>query len=183
MKRLSMILLVTGLFGGAAIAGPFEHLMRAELALKQAASWHVTEQLPGGKTFNMDYSAPNRWRVKPAPNITEVIIGSDVYMATAGHVMHLPSAYAAVIARTVRIHMFDAADRAVVRSTLHDLGTQTLAGKPVHVYRYVLHGTTQTWYIGAGDLPVQAVLSGTQGKEVVQYSRFGVPVSIEPPPG
>ena len=183
MKRLSMILMATGVFGGAAIAGPFAHLMRAELALKQATSWHVTEQLPGGKVFNMDYSAPNRWRVEPAPNITEVIIGSTVYMVTAGHVMQLPPSYAAMIARTVHIHMFDAADRAALRSTLRDLGAQALAGKPVHVYRYVLHGITQTWYIGAGHLPVQAILSSSRGREVVQYSRFGVPVSIEPPQG
>ena len=74
---------------------PVRHLMRAELALKQATSWHVTEQLPGGKTFDRDDSAPNRWRVEPAPNITEVIIGSNAYRVRAGHVMQLPPSDAA----------------------------------------------------------------------------------------
>ena len=107
MQRLSMILLAIGLCGAAAIAGPLVHLTRAELALKQATHWHVTEQLPGGKTFNMDYSAPN---------VTEVIIGSHVCMLAAGQVMQLPPTCAAMNARIVRIHLFDVADRAAVRS-------------------------------------------------------------------
>ena len=108
MQRLSRIVMTIDLFGGVAIAGPFDHPLRAELALKQARYWHVTEWLPGGGTFNMNY---------PTPNITEVIVGSNDYMLTAGQVMRLPPTYAAMMARTVHIHLFDTADRAVVGST------------------------------------------------------------------
>ena len=97
-----------GPFGATAIAGPIDHLMRAELALKPAAHGYVTERLPGGRPFNMDDSAPN---------VTEVIVGSEDYMLTAGQVMQLPPAHAATMARTAYIHLFDAADRAAVRST------------------------------------------------------------------
>ena len=43
MQHLSRILMTIGLFADAAIAGPFDHPLRAELALKQARYRHVTE--------------------------------------------------------------------------------------------------------------------------------------------
>lgn len=181
MPRLGAILAMAVMAGGSASAGAFRHLVRAEAALKQATSWHVVMQMPGGKTVTMDYAAPNRWRVRPAPNITEIIIGNDVYMDMAGHEMKLPAAYGAAIARTVHIHLFDTAQRAQVRRTLQDLGVQRLAGQAVHVYRYVLQGITQTWYVGAHDLPVRALLSGDGHTTVVQYSRYDVPVNIHAP--
>jgi hypothetical protein len=97
---------------GTAFAGAFARLMRAELALKHATSWHLTEPMPDGKTLSMDYSAPNCWRIKSAPNITELIIGTNVYRVNAGRVMQLPPTYGAMIARTVHIHMFTGAERA-----------------------------------------------------------------------
>ena len=182
MQRVSMVLAMAVMVGGGrASAGAFSNLVRSETALKKATSWHVVMQMPGGKTLTMDYAAPNRWRVRPAPNMTEIIIGPDVYMDMAGHVMKLPAAYGAAIARTVHIHLFDTAQLAQVRSTLRDLGAQQLNGHTVHVYRYVLKGITQTWYIGVHDLPVQAVLSGAGHTTVVQYSRYNVPVSIQAP--
>ncbi len=181
-QQLSRVLALAVMVGsGSAHAGVFSALQRSEAALKHAASWHAVMQMPGGKTLTMDYEAPNRWRVQPAPNITEIIVGNDVYMDMAGHEMKLPAAYGAAIARTVHIHLFDAAQQAQVRRTLQDLGVQKLDGQPVHVYRYVLKSITQTWYIGAHDLPVRAVLSGAGHTTVVQYSRFNVPVSIQVP--
>lgn len=182
MQRISRVLaLAVMVGGGSAHAGAFSALLRSESALNHATSWHAVMQLPGGKTLTMDYAAPNRWRVQPAPNITEIIVGNGVYMDMAGHEMKLPAAYGAAIARTVHIHLFDAAQQAQVRSTLRDLGVQTLDGQKVHVYRYVLKGITQTWYIGARDLPVRALLSGAGHSTVVQYSRYNVPVSIQAP--
>ena len=182
MKRLSGVLAGAALLGaGTAFAGAFGNLMRAELALKQATAWHLTEQMPGGKTLVMDYSAPDRWRIEPAPTITEVIIGTDVYMVTAGRVMKLPPTYGAMIARTVHIHMFVGAERAAVRRSVRALGTQTLDGQPVHVYRYVLNGTTETWYVNGKNLPMRAVIHDSKGTRVVQYSRFDVPITIQPP--
>lgn len=107
MQRLSMILMTTGLCGAAAIPGPFDYLMRAELALKPATCRQVTESLPGGRTFNMDYSTPN---------ITELIVSSNDSIATAGEVMRLPPTYSALMASTAHIHHLDAADRAAVHS-------------------------------------------------------------------
>ena len=182
MRRLSGVVASAALLGaGTACAGAFGQLVRAELALKQASSWHLTERLPGGKTLSIEYSAPNRWRIRPAPNVTEVIIGSDVYMASAGHVMKLPALYGAMIARTVHIHMFTAGERAKVRRSLRDLGMRTLDGKPVHVYRYELDGSTETWYINSKSLPVRAVIHDGTGTRVASYSRFNTPVSIQPP--
>lgn len=182
MQRLSMVLAMAVMVGGgSASAGAFSNLVRSETALKQATSWHAVMQMPGGKTLTMDYAAPNRWRVRPAPNMTEIIIGNDVYMDMAGHEMKLPAAYGAAIARTVHIHLFDTARMSQVRRTLRDLGVQKLNGQTVHVYRYVLKGITQTWYIGAHDLPVRAVLSGDGHTTVVQYSRYDVPVNIQAP--
>ncbi len=79
--------------------------------------------------------------------------------------------------------MFDVATLTQVRRSVRDLGAQTLDGKPLHVYRYVANGETETWYVGAHDLPVRAVIRGAQGTEVLRYSRYDVPVSIQPPAG
>ena len=184
MRRIGVFLTAAALLGSTtAYAGTFGALSQCEAALKKATSWHVLMRMADGKTLTMDYAAPHRWRIVPAPGITEVIIGSTVYMDMAGHVMQLPAAYGAKIARTVRIHMFDAATLAQVRRSVRDLGVQTLDGKPVHVYRYVANGQTETWYVGAHNLPVRAVIHDAKGTEVLRYSRYDVPVSIQPPAG
>jgi hypothetical protein len=184
MQRISRVLASALMASaGSAHAGAFSAIVRAEAALKQASSWHAVMQMSGGKRLTMDYAAPNRWRVQPTAQITEIIVGNDVYMDMAGHAMKLPPAYGAAIARTIHIHLFDAAQQAQVRSTLRDLGVQKLDGQTVHVYRYVLKGITQTWYVGAHDLPVQAVLSGAGRTTVVQYSRYNVPANIRVPTG
>lgn len=184
MKQVGVLLSAVALFGcRMACASPFGALMKSEAALKKASSWHVVMQISGGNALTMDYSAPHRWRVVLAPDRTEVIIGNAVYMDTAGHVTQLPAAYAAPIARAVRIRKFDAPTLAQVRRTARDLGAQTLDGKPVHVYRYVANGATDTWYIGSRDLPMRVVIQSDKGTQVVRYSRFNVPVSIQLPTG
>lgn len=182
MRRLATTFAILALLsGGHAFADAFSNLLQSEAKLVQATSWHAVEQLPGGKTLTMDYSAPNRWRIRPTPNVTEIIVGTDVYMVTAGHTMKLPATYGAMIARKVHITMFAKPQLAQLRSTLRDLGTQSIDGKAVHVYRYVLDGVTQTWSIGANGLPVRAVLHGARGTVVLDYSRFNKPVNIQPP--
>ncbi len=184
MKQVGVLLSAVALLGcHVACASPFSALMKSEAALKKASSWHAIMQIADGRILTMDYAAPHRWRVVPAPNLTEVIIGNAVYMDQAGHVTQLAAAYAGPIARAVRIHKFDAPTLAQVRRTARDLGTQTLDGKLVHVYRYVANGATDTWYVGAHDLPVRVVIQGDKGTQVVRYSRFNVPVSIQPPTG
>lgn len=184
MKQVGVLLSAVALLGcRVACASPFGALMRSEAALKKASSWHMVMQMSGGQTLTMDYSAPHRWRVVPDPKLTEVIIGNSVYRDAAGHVTQLPAAYAGPIARAVRIRKFDAPTLAQVRRTARDLGAQTLDGKPVHVYRFVANGATDTWYIGAHDLPMRVVIQSEKGTQVVRYSRFNVPVSIQPPTG
>ncbi|MGC8522348.1 MAG: hypothetical protein ACP5PN_10920 [Steroidobacteraceae bacterium] len=42
-------------------------------------------RMADGKSLTLDYAAPHRWRIVPAPGIT-------VYMDVAGRVMQLPAA-------------------------------------------------------------------------------------------
>ncbi len=68
-----------------AYAGTFGALRKCEAALKKATSWHVLMRMADGKSLTLDYAAPHRWRIVPAPGIT-------VYMDMAGRVMQLPAA-------------------------------------------------------------------------------------------
>lgn len=182
--------LASGLFVSAtAFAGAYADLVQARAAFVKATSWHIEEHL-GSMTVAVDYSAPDRWRFTPAPNIKEVIIGNDVYMVTNGHVLKLPPAYGAMIAQTMehksQSDPYAGATKADIKKTARDLGVQTLEGKSVHVYSCVVRGVEETLYIGADRLPVRVVMSGVMIKGrptriVADYSRFNRPIPIQPP--
>lgn len=189
MKKTCIGLVSGLLLSGAAFGGAYADLAGVRAAFAKATSWHIEEHF-GGKTMTIDYSAPDRWRVAPAPNLTEVVIGKDVYVDTNGHVMRMPPAYGAVIARamkgTLKTNPFQGVTKADMQKTARDLGMRTLEGRSVHVYSCVVRGVNETLYVGADKLPVRAVMDGVKikGKRVnivVDYSRFNQPIAIQPP--
>lgn len=189
LKKLYVGVVSVLLLPGCAFAGAYTDLAQVRAAFIKATSWHIEEHL-GGKTLEIDYSAPDRWRFVPARNIKEVLIGNDVYMVTNGHVMKLPPTYGIMVAqamrRAARTDPFSGVTRTDMRKTARDLGMQALDGKSVHVYRCVVRGVDETLYVGAGHLPVRVVMDGVRikGKRVnvvADYSEFNQPIAIRPP--
>ena len=183
--------LVSGLLLSAtAFASPYADLAQMRAAFFKATSWQIAEHLAAGKTLLVEYSAPNRWRFVPSPNLQEVIIGKKVYVVTQGHVVTLPPAYASKITKHMtsksKSDPLAGASKADLEKTARDLGMQTLHGKRVHVYSFVVRGISDTLYIGADRLPVRAVMKGVKirGKRfniVADFSRFNQPIAIQPP--
>src|SRR5579863_5396051 len=86
----SAVIAAAMLLALAALADPYSDLVKAHDAFKAAKSWHAVEHFSNGRTMTIDFSAPDRWRVQPMPNMTELIIGSDVYMVRNGKSMKMP---------------------------------------------------------------------------------------------
>lgn len=180
MKRftVSAIVLVSYLLSSVALADAYGDLKKAQAAFLSAKSWHAEEHLSDGRTVQVDFSAPDRWRIQPTPTMTEVVIGNDVYMIQGGRSMKMPMG-GMMISKMIK--QFQISDDPEVRKSAQDLGTQMLNGRTVHAYSYTVRGVPETIYLGDDSLPVQAVVKNSSATTVVDYSKFNQPISIEAP--
>jgi hypothetical protein len=180
MKRftVSAFVVFAYLLSSVALADAYGALKKAQAAFLSARSWHAEEHLSNGKTVQVDFSAPDRWRIQPTPTMTEVVIGNDVYMIQGGHSMKMPMG-GMMISKMIK--QFQLADDPDVKKTAQDLGTQMLNGRTVHVYSYTVHGVPETIYLGDDSLPVQAVVKNSSATTVVNYSQYNQPITIEAP--
>jgi hypothetical protein len=175
---LARILFAVALFLPVAVlADPASDLAKTITAFQQAKSWHAEEHFSNGKTVQVDYVAPNRWRVQPAPNVSELVIGKDVYMVRNGHTMRLPFGGGMIRKMIKKFGTGKMTDE--MRRSVRDLGMQTLHGKRVHVYSYTTQKIPETLYVGANHLPVQAVVHNKKQTTTITYSKFNAPISIE----
>ncbi len=159
-----------------AFAGAYEDLLKVQAAFQAAKSWHAEEHFSNGKTTIVEYSAPDRWRVQPSPEITELVIGNDVYMVRNGRTTKLPFG-GGMIRRMIERVGFSLKEE--VRQSARDAGMQTLNGQSVHVYSYTMQGTPVTLYVNAQGLPVQSVVKDKKVTTTVEYSKYNAPITIE----
>lgn len=157
-------------------ADAFDDLMKVQSAFQGATSWHADEHFSNGKTVTVDYSAPDRWRVQPSPEMAEVVIGNDVYMVRNGKATKLPMG-GGMIRSMVQNAAFSV--KSDVRQSAQDLGMQTLDGRSVHVYSYTVRGTPVTVYVDGNQLPVQSVVQDKKTTTTIRYSQYNQPISIE----
>jgi hypothetical protein len=177
IRSLCALLLAAAFAPAAARADAAGDLAAVMSNFAAAKSYHVTEALPGGRTVTIDYVAPDRWRISPTPNITELLIGNDVYMVRNGKTTHLPIPGGMLRATIDQLKGSLPSD---VKSTARDLGMQTLDGQAVHVYSYTSHGATVTLFVGSNHLPVRNVVKASNGTTTITYSQYNAPISIEP---
>jgi hypothetical protein len=173
--RISIILAV--FMPLAAFAEAYDDLMKVQAAFKNASSWHADEQFSNGRTVTVEYSAPDRWRIQSKPDITEMVIGNDVYMLHNGHATKLPFG-GGMIRQIIQDAGFSVKDD--IRQSARDLGMQTLDGQSVHVYSYTARDVPVTIYVGANSLPVQSVVQDKKLTTTIKYSKYNEPISIEP---
>ncbi|HEV2322838.1 MAG TPA: hypothetical protein VGS10_02685 [Terracidiphilus sp.] len=172
----SAALLAVLLMPAIAWAGPYDDLLKAQSAFQNAKSWHADELLSNGKTVTVDYSAPDRWRIQPNPDMQEVIIGNDVYMIRKGRSTKLPFG-GSMIRKTAEEAGFSVQEE--VKDTAQDLGMQTVDGQSLHAYSFTAKGTPVTLYLGADSLPVESVTKSSRGTVTVKYSKYNQPIDIE----
>ncbi len=165
------------LLPGAAFGDAYHDLLKVQAAFKDARSWQADEHFSNGRAVTVEYSAPDRWRIQPAPNITELVIGSDVYMLANGHTTKLPLG-GGMIRQNLQGAGFSVNQD--IRQSARDLGMQSLRGQSVHVYSYTTEGVPATIYVGANSLPVQSVVHNKDVTITIEYSKYNEPISIQP---
>lgn len=180
MKRIAIIAVAVCslLLTSIALADAYGDLMKSQAAFLNAKSWHAEEHFSNGRTVLVDFSAPERWRIQPSPDVTELVISGDVYLIRNGKPMKMPLG-GMMISKMIKQFQFAADDE--VKKTAQDLGTQNLNGRTVHVYTYTVRGVPATLYVGDDSLPVQDVVKNSSVTTVITYSKYNEPISIEVP--
>jgi hypothetical protein len=167
-----------GLAPLSVFASPADDLTKIKAAFTAAKSWHATEQLPDGKTINLDFSAPDRWRIQPTPQITELLIGNDVYMVRNGKTTHVPIP-GGMLRKTIDSFEVAPLDEDIKKSA-QDLGPQSVNGQTLRGYAFTSHGTPVKLYVDSGNLPIQAVVTTNRGPVTIIYSAYNTPIDISP---
>ncbi|MEO6264443.1 MAG: hypothetical protein ABIO58_05735 [Luteimonas sp.] len=152
-------------------------------------SYHATMHMDGGPrgamTNEIDFVAPDRYRMTLEGLGTQTIIGDTMFMSVQGRSMKVPMP-AGTLSR-----WRDPAKLAENEAgmTVQAQGTDSVDGTPAH--KYLVHHsqpqpTDVTLWVGNDDLPLQMqVRSDMQGKAVattIRYSRFNDPtLRVDPP--
>src|SRR5262245_37050094 len=180
MFRTSVVLVLVGVFALMApqvlFADAYGDLEKVQDAFMKAKSWQAEEQFSNGKTTIVEYSAPDRYRVKPSPDVTELVIGDNIYVVEKGKATKLPFG-GGMIKKMVQSIAFSVKDE--MKQSARDLGMQTLDGQSVHAYSFAAHGVLETLYVGRNMLPVQAVVNDKKKTTTVKYSKYNAAISIE----
>jgi hypothetical protein len=175
-RRLSRLCIFVLTGSVLLFADAYDDLLKVHDAFLNAKSWHAEEHFSNGKTTIVEYSAPDRWRVQPTPDITELVIGNDVYMVRNGKTTKLPFG-GGMIKKVIEEAGFSVKDD--IKQSARDLGMQTVDGKSLHAYSYTTHDTPVTIYVGSDSLPVQTLVQDKKGTTTINYSKYNEPITIE----
>ena len=171
------------------VATPKEAIRKSMQRFMQARSYHATMQLDGGPRGAMsnevDFVAPDRFRMAMPGMGTQTIIGDTMYMSVDGRSMKVP-----LPAGTLTQWRDPAKlDENAATMTVEAQGRDSVDGTPAR--KYLVHNTRPqpsdvTMWIGNDDLPLQIRVSGSaQGHATtttIRYSRFDDPsLKIDPP--
>jgi hypothetical protein len=171
------------------VAVPKEAIRRSMQRFMGLRSYHATMQLDGGPRGAMsnevDFVAPDRFRMTMPGMGTQTIIGDTMYMAVDGRSMKVPLPAGSLT------QWRDPAkfDENAATMTVEAQGRDSIDGTPAR--KYLVHNSKPqpsdvTMWIGDDDLPLQIRVSGSaQGHastSTIRYSRFDDPsLKIDPP--
>lgn len=178
-KTLILMTAIVSLTGVplAAHADAYADLVQAKTAFEAVHSWHGVEQMSNGRTVIVDHVAPDRWRIQPMPNMTEILIGGDLYLVRDGKTMHMPF----VMPQIQQIVNQDwLAVDPEIKSTAKDLGIQNVNGTMLHAYSFTAKGVPVTLYLDSHHLPARSIVTSSNGTVTVTYSEFNAPITISP---
>lgn len=177
----SRTLALAALLPAVAWAGPREDVMASIDKFTAARSWHATMEhvSPGKRMRNeMDFAAPDRYRLRVDGVGEQVLVGDTVYMHVQGRSMKLPMPKGTLTRWREPARMAENLESMTVTA----LGAETVDGEPARKYRLDYskpRPTSMTLWIGANGYPVQALTSGSASGEkvttTIRYSRFNDP--------
>ncbi len=161
----------------SALAGPREDVNAPMAKLLVAKSWHATMEIKGPQsmTNELDFVAPDRFRIKMDGIGTQYIIGDTMGMSKQGRTMRLPMPKGTLDGYRdpgkLKAHN--------ATMTVQALGNDLLAGKPAAKYRIrnPKDGNAEVlMWIGGNGYPAQIKVDGkAQGQDTtttIRYSRF-----------
>lgn len=169
------------------LASPRERIGTVMDRFLAARSYHAemtTSSAKGDMTMQMDFVAPDRYRMK-TPMGMQTVIGDSMYMTMNGRTMKmaLPEGQVGTYRDPARL----AEHKATM--TAEALGSEAVDGQPAQKYRIrntqPQPGESVMW-VGADGYPLRIEVQGEAGGQVarttIRYSRFNDPaIRIEPP--
>lgn len=176
---LALVLLVP--VAGTAWAGPKEDLKAVSMKFLALRSYHVVMENSDKRVpkTEMDFVAPDRYRMQMGSMGTQVVIGDTMYMQIDGRSMRIPMPKGTM----TQWRETDRAMREVDKAQVEALGSEVVNGKPAKKYRMTQNsGGTPTitlMWVGADGYPARIQTTGTaagRGSTVtITYSRFNDP--------
>jgi hypothetical protein len=168
---------------------PKEALRASMQRFMGVRSYHASMQLDGGPRGAMrnevDFVAPDRFRMAMQGMGTQTIIGDTMYMSVDGRSMKVPLPAGTLTQWRDPARL----DENAATMTVEAQGRDNVDGMPAR--KYLVHNTRPqpsdvTMWIGNDDLPLQIRVSGSaQGRTTtttIRYSRFDDPtLRIDPP--
>ena len=169
------------------LSSPQEELDASTALLLKASSYHAVMSMTGahGMDSQIDFVAPDRYRMQMAGMGTQVIIGDTMYMQLEGKSMKVPMPEGTLTRMRDPMRMQEAREG----MTVEDQGSDSVEGQAAKKYlvRHVkpVPGEFTMW-IGSDGLPLQLIQQGqVQGKPytmTMRYSRFNDPsITIQTP--
>jgi hypothetical protein len=164
---------------------PREAVIAAMHKFVGVRSYHATMTFDGGPrgpmTNQLDFVAPDRFRMEIAGMGEQYVIGDTMYMSMHGRKMQVPMPKGTVT------RWRDPASLAEAEAgmTVDDQGSDSVDGQSAR--KYVVHATqpkqtTTTLWIGDAGLPLQILANNAMGDATIKYSHFDDPaIVIEPP--
>lgn len=156
-------------------ADAYADLQQARDAFNAVHSWHGVEQMSNGHTVSVDHVAPDRWRIQVMPNMTEILIGGDLYLVRDGKTMRMPFVMPQI--KQIVNQNWLAVDPEV-KSTARDLGMQQVDGMRLHAYSFTSKGTPVKLYLSSNHLPAVSIVTSSSGTVTIVYSGYNSPITI-----
>ncbi len=183
MRRALMITLalLAAVRPASMFADPYSDLQKAAAKFSAQPSFHADMHFTNGNVITVEFVGADRARVVLPGGVTEVIIGSNIWLNRNGSWKQVPPMAAGPM--TAMVEQYRRSPLlSIDPNSVKDLGMQTVGGQSLHAYSYAgtgVGGTPATVWLDANDLPVQVVTTSGKNSATITYS-YGS-VTIEPP--
>ncbi len=180
MNRLLAIVALVALAAAPAVADPTNDLKNAMIALASAKSYHLSMTTAGGHTAEGDVVNPGRVHIVAGP-MDVIVIDKTTYVKIQGawHQFAMPG-MDRMMGPVAMVQNFAKTHEDMV---VTDLGPKTVDGTVLHAYGVKNAGSAKNAviYIDAAGLPARIENTENDGLDVVKFSNFNGPISIDPP--
>lgn len=176
---LAVILMAAA--AGTAWAGAKEEMKAASVKFLALRNYHVVMENSDKRVpkTEIDFVAPDRYRMQMAPMGTQIVIGDTMYMNIDGRSMRIPMPKGTM----TQWRETDRAMREVDKAQVEALGSEVVNGKPAKKYRMTQSSggtpTSTLMWVGADGYPVRIETTGKAGGRAstttITYSRFNDP--------